>query len=57
MTWEVVSQWSEMRGLSPYDAAREIKLLMDIGTVQKEKRPFAEGRCGKEITAIIHEIG
>lgn len=56
-TEEMVQRVAEMHGISLFAAAKEIKLLLDLGTVTKEKRPFAEGRSGNKPTDIIHEIG
>jgi len=55
MTQEVVQKWSEMRGLSPYEAAEEIKILIDLGTI--EKSPAPTELQVKQPTDIIHEIG
>ena len=55
MTQQIVERWAEMNNIPFLDAAREIKYLMDLGTIEKSPAP-AELEV-KQPTDIIHEIG
>lgn len=57
MTQLIVERWADMNNIPFLVAAREIKYLIEIGTVEKEKRPFAEGRLENISETVYHEIG